>query len=123
MTTRTLSTIYFSVGIITIAFETIGTRWPALIAKALIIPVLFIIYYRLIKDQVNTFHRIIISALIFSWLGDITLEFEWANDIFFMVGLSCFLIAQILYLIAFFSTQGENVLFFRKIYLFLPVIW
>jgi uncharacterized membrane protein YhhN len=105
-----------------IAFETIGTRWPALIAKALLMPVLFIIYYRPIKDQVNNFHRMIMSALIFSWLGDITLEFQWANEIFFMVGLSCFLIAQVLYLVSFFSTKGQNILFFNKIYLLFPVI-
>jgi uncharacterized membrane protein YhhN len=122
MTTRTLSTIYFSIGIVCIAFETIGARWPALIVKALLMPVLFIIYYRPIKDQVNNFHRMIISALLFSWLGDITLEFQWVNEIFFMVGLSCFLIAQVLYLISFFSTTGQNILFFNKIYLLLPVI-
>jgi len=122
MTTRTLSTIYFSVGIITIALETIGTRWPALIAKALIMPVLIIIFFRLIKSQMNNFHRLIISALLFSWLGDITLEFQWVKDIFFMIGLSCFLVAQIFYIVAFFSTKGENILLFKKIYLLLPVV-
>ncbi len=122
MSIKSLTTIYFAIGIICIAFETIGMRWPALIVKALIMPVLLIIYYRPVKDQMNNFHRMIISALIFSWLGDITLEFELANDIFFMVGLSCFLIAQIVYLIAFFSTKGPNVLFYNKVYLLLPVM-
>jgi len=64
----------------------------------------------------------ILAALVFSWLGDVTLEFQGKNDLFFIIGLSCFLLAQIIYLIAFFSTKGENVLFFRKIYLILPVI-
>ena len=64
----------------------------------------------------------IMSALVFSWLGDITLQLQEKNDIFFMIGLSCFLLAQVMYLIAFFSTKGENVLFFIKIYLILPVI-
>jgi uncharacterized membrane protein YhhN len=122
MSTRSLSTIYFAVGIIFIALETIGATWPGIIVKALIIPVLFFLYYRLIKGQINNFHRMIMSALVFSWLGDVTLEFQAKNDLFFMVGLSCFLIAQVIYLIAFFSTKGENVLFFKKIYLILPVI-
>ena len=39
-----------------------------------------------------------------------------------MVGLSAFLIAQVLYLIAFFSTPGQNILFFRRVWLILPVI-
>ena len=64
----------------------------------------------------------IMSALVFSWLGDVTLQLQEENDIFFMIGLSCFLLAQVMYLIAFFSTKGENVLFFKKIYLILPVI-
>jgi uncharacterized membrane protein YhhN len=122
MSTRSLSTIYFAVGIIFIALETIGAAWTAILAKALIIPVLFFIYYRLIKGQINNFHRMIMAALIFSWFGDVTLEFQAKNDLFFMAGLSCFLIAQVIYLIAFFSTKGENVLFFKKVYLILPVI-
>jgi len=122
MNTRSLSTIYFAIGIIFISLETIGAKWPGLIAKALIIPVLFLLYFRLIKGQINGFHRMIMSALVFSWLGDITLQLQEKNDIFFMIGLSCFLLAQVMYLIAFFSTKGENVLFFIKIYLILPVI-
>ena len=122
MTTRTLSTIYFSVGIVCIALETIKLTWPALIAKALIIPVLLFIYYRLVKVKPDNFHRMIIAALLFSWLGDITLELQRFNEIFFMAGLLCFLSAHIIYLISFFSTKGESVLFFKKIYLLLPLI-
>jgi uncharacterized membrane protein YhhN len=122
MSTRNLTTIYFSIGIICIAFDTIGIRWPAIIAKALLMPVLLFIYYRFIKGQVNNFHRMIMSALLFSWFGDVTLEFQTKNDIFFMIGLACFLIAQLIYLVAFFSIKGQNVLFFNKIYLLLPVI-
>jgi uncharacterized membrane protein YhhN len=122
MNTRSFSTIYFAIGIIFIALETMGATWPGLIAKALIIPVLFFLYIRLIKGQINKFHRIIMSALVFSWLGDITLQLKEKNDLFFMIGLSCFLLAQVMYLIAFFSTEGENVLFFKKVYLILPVI-
>jgi len=122
MSTRSLSTIYFAISIIFIALETIGATWPAILAKALIIPVLFFLYFRLIKGQINNFHRMIMSALVFSWLGDVTLQLQGKNDIFFMIGLFCFLLAQVMYLIAFFSTKGENVLFFKKIYLILPVI-
>lgn len=122
MNTRSLSTIYFSVGIIFIALETIEVTWPAIFVKALIMPILILMYSRLIRNQWNGFHRMILFAFIFSWLGDVTLQIQQFNDLFFMVGLSCFLIAQLLYLIAFFSTKGKNVLFFRKIYLVLPVI-
>jgi len=122
MSTRSLSTIYFSVGIICIALETIQVTWPAIIVKALIIPVLFLIYYRLIRNQMNGFHRMILAAFIFSWFGDITLQLQQLNDLFFMTGLCCFLVAQVIYLTAFFATPGRNVLFFRKIYLIIPVL-
>ncbi len=122
MSTRSLSTIYFSVGIIFIALETIQVTWPAIIVKALIIPVLFLIYYRLIRNQMNGFHRMILAAFIFSWFGDITLQLQQLNDLFFMTGLCCFLVAQVIYLTAFFATPGRNVLFFRKIYLIIPVL-
>ena len=122
MNTRTLSTMYFAIGVIFMAIETIGATWPGLIAKALIIPVLFILYVRLIEGHIAKFHRMILSALVFSWLGDITLQLQERNDLFFMIGLSCFLLAQVMYLIAFFSIKGENVLFFKKVYLIVPVI-
>lgn len=70
----------------------------------------------------NGFNRLILSAIVFSWLGDVTLQLQSRNDMFFMIGLSCFLIAQVMFLIAFFSTKGENILFFKKIYLIIPVI-
>lgn len=117
MNLRLLTTLYFAIGIIFMALETIGSTWFAIAAKALIIPVLIILYLGFVKGQMNGFHRSIISALVFSWLGDVTLQLQSRNDIFFMIGLSCFLIAQVIYLIAFFSTRGENILFFRKIYL------
>ena len=122
MNLRLWSTLYFAIGIIFMALETIGATWPAIIVKALIIPILFLFYLGFIKGQMNGFHRLILSALVFSWLGDVTLQLQNKNDIFFMVGLSCFLIAQVMYLIAFFSTKGENVLFFKKVYLIFPVI-
>ena len=122
MNIRLLSTLYFAIGIIFMALETIGSTWPAMVAKALIIPVLVILYLGLIKGQMNGFHRLILSALVFSWLGDVTLHLQGKNDMFFIIGLSCFLLAQVIYLIAFFSTKGENVLFFKKFYLIIPVI-
>lgn len=122
MNTRSLSTIYFSIGIIFIALETIEFTWPAIVVKTLIIPVLVFMYYHLIRNQMNAFHRMILSAFIFSWLGDVTLQLQKFYDLFFMIGLCCFLVAQVLYLTAFFSTPGRNVLFFRKVYLILPVL-
>ena len=122
MSTKSLTTFYFAVGIIFIALETFEVVWISIAVKALIIPVLILLYYRLVRSQMNSFHKLILIALLFSWIGDVTLQLNQFNDIFFMVGLSGFLIAQFMYLSAFFSTRGPNILFFKKSWLFLPLV-
>src|SRR4030042_2313929 len=117
----TLSTIYFAMGIVFIALETIGMVWPGIIAKALIIPILFIVYYRYVRDYMNLFHRLILTALVFSWCGDVLLELTLFNETFFLAGLGSFLLAQVMYLIAFFSTPGKNPLAGSKFWLLIFV--
>jgi uncharacterized membrane protein YhhN len=43
----------------------------------------------------------IIGALFFSWVGDVLLMFQQNNSIFFLLGLSAFLIAHIFYIVFF----------------------
>ena len=43
----------------------------------------------------------IVSALFFSWTGDVLLLFQQNNSVFFLLGLSAFLIAHIFYIIFF----------------------
>ncbi len=43
----------------------------------------------------------IIAALLFSWAGDVLLMFESRDKIFFMLGLSAFLLAHIFYIVFF----------------------
>ena len=107
---RTLSALYFTMGIVFIALETIGQVWPGLISKALIIPILFLIYFRYVRNTVNHFHTMILAALVFSWCGDVLLQLTRFNEFFFLAGLGSFLLAQVMYLIAFFSTPGKNIL-------------
>ncbi len=122
MNFRVHSLLYFGTGITFIVLETFHVIYPGILIKALIIPVLIWLYLRFTRGENMRFHRIIISALVFSWIGDVTLQLTQFNESFFMVGLGSFLIAQLLYVIAFFSTKGPNVLFFRKIYLVLPPV-
>jgi uncharacterized membrane protein YhhN len=121
MNFRRHSILYFATGIAFIALETTGAVWTGVAVKSLIIPVLIWLYLRFIRGQGNRFHSLIITALIFSWMGDITLQLTQFREYFFLVGLGSFLLAQVIYLIAFFSTPGKNSLFFRKAYLILPV--
>ncbi len=122
MNFRTHSTLYFATGIAFIALETIGAVWTGIAVKSLIIPLLIWLYLRFIRGQGNRFHSLIITALIFSWLGDVTLQLTQFKESYFMIGVGCFLIAQLIYMLAFFITAGKNILFFRKVYLIIPVI-
>jgi len=122
MFTRRLTVVYFAIGVIFIALEYMETTWLALVIKGLIIPVLMVLYYSLARFKMNSFHRFILVALFFSWVGDVTLQLQAYSDNFFMIGLIGFLITQVIYLVLFFSTKGDNVLFFNKIWLAIPVL-
>jgi uncharacterized membrane protein YhhN len=123
MNFRTHSILYFATGIAFIALETIGTVWISIAVKSLIIPLLIWLYLRFIRGHRHRFHSLIITALIFSWLGEITLQLTQFKESFFLVGLGSFLVTQLIYMVAFFITPGKNTLFFRKIYLLVPVLF
>jgi len=49
----------------------------------------------------KSFVRFVILALVFSWLGDVSLMFVEQSEVFFIVGLGNFLIAHIFYVLAY----------------------
>jgi uncharacterized membrane protein YhhN len=121
MNFRVHSLLYFAIGILFISLETVGAVFPGIFTKALIIPVLIWLYLRFVRGVWSPFHRLIVFALLFSWIGDVILQLAQFREVFFVGGLASFLVAQFLYLIAFFLTRGENILA-RRMYLVLPVV-
>ena len=65
--------------------------------------VIILIAYLLFQTRIwqSNLKKWVLAALFFSWLGDMLLMFQPKNEIFFLLGLSAFLIAHIFY-IAFF---------------------
>jgi len=122
MNFRIHTILYFATGIAFIALETIGVAWISIAVKALIIPLLIWLYLRFVRGHWNRFHSLIITALVFSWIGDMLLQLTQFRESFFLVGLASFLITQLIYMVAFMITPGRNILFFRKIYLLVPVV-
>ena len=114
MKTKILTVIYLLVGLIYTAFSTNLSFLPGIMLKGLIIPVLIIIY--LLNARQN-FNFLMLAALIFSWAGDVILDFS------FIPGLACFLLAHIMYATQFFKTPGTGAVFYRRFYLLLPVIF
>ena len=122
MNFRTHSSLYFTTALAFIALETIGAVWTGIAVKSLMIPLLIWLYGRFIRGQGNRFHSLIITALVFSWIGDIILQLTQFNESFFLLGLGSFLITQLIYMVAFFITPGKNSLFFKRFYLIVPVM-
>ncbi len=89
--------------------------------KPFLVPFLILYFTRetfYIKDISK---KLIVLALVFSWLGDVLLIFESKNENFFILGLIAFLIAHIFYILFFEKIiLAENLK--KRYWLFLPVM-
>lgn len=80
------------------------------IFKPLIIPVVIGYFDSQINDITKGINKWILLALTFSWIGDVLLMFQDKKDIFFLLGLSSFLLAHVFYIIYFHKVRvRENV--------------
>jgi uncharacterized membrane protein YhhN len=115
-TTRILTVIYVLTGI---AYILLGDDTAILarrIIKGCLIPLLIFIFMIHFRHNMKGINLFMLAGLVFSWAGDVTLDFS------FVPGLTCFLLAQVIYLTAFFLTPGENIVIHRKPWLFIPVL-
>ena len=79
-------------------------------SKPLLIPILAGYFLSQTKSIGAVLSKWILIALSFSWAGDVLLMFVPKNDIFFLLGLSAFLIAHIFYILFFHHVRvKENV--------------
>ncbi len=71
------------------------------ISKPLILPFLFLYFYSSTNAVSSPLKKWIYFALFFSWAGDVLLMFQGENGLFFLLGLSAFLLAHIFYILYF----------------------
>lgn len=116
--TKILSIAFFLTGVICIAIGSSTTIIPEFLAKALLMPILIFILALNIHKKLNHFDKLMFAGLLFSWAGDMVLEFKGL----FIPGLAFFLLAHVMYLVVFFKTPGSNVIFKKKWYLLIPVV-
>ena len=117
-----LSILYFLIGILAIILLDQPSFYPGFIAKVLIIPALGILFVLNLNPFSGRLHLFLSAGLLFSWAGDITLEFTRINEVYFIIGLFCFLLAQLMYMAVFFKTAGQNIIFSKRAYLLIPVL-
>ena len=93
----------------------LGQQHPSLrlFSKPLLMPIIMG-FYAMSAGLSSIYARVFLAALFFSWLGDVFLLFEDRGGIYFILGLSAFLTAHVLYIIYFSIIQSDRTSFFRK---------
>ncbi len=78
-------------------------RQPSLeyIFKPLIVPALAGFFITQVKNTTSSLKKWVLFALFFSWAGDVLLMFQQKNELYFLLGLSAFLLAHVFYIIFF----------------------
>ncbi|MEP6675165.1 MAG: lysoplasmalogenase [Ferruginibacter sp.] len=89
-----------------------SSTWIPDIVKPLLMPVLISSLLQLRPNSSN--RNLMLVGLFFSWAGDILLLFEKNGAIFFILGLVCFLLTHILYIIYFLKLRSSAVSLLRK---------
>jgi uncharacterized membrane protein YhhN len=117
-----LSVFYFLVGIFYIMLPVIPVSIPPLIVKALIMPVLIILFKVSDKKENALLHWLLLAALFFSWAGDVSLGIKVHQETMFMLGLVCFLLTHILYFIVFLRIPGRNLPLKKFFYSVIPLL-
>ena len=80
--------------------------------KPLLIPALWLLLY-LTKSTVPG-KNLLLTGLLFSWLGDVFLLFENKHALFFIFGLVSFLTTHIFYIVFFIRIQSEKTSMLKK---------
>lgn len=97
-----------------------GNETMRYITKPLLMPVLCAYFLTSVRNAAG-FNRSIIAALFFSWVGDILLMFDSKSSLFFILGLSSFLIAHIFYIFFFHAVRLAEAIK-PKGFLLIPVV-
>ena len=85
-------------------------------------PILLIYLSVNVIQRQNISFKMLVFALVFSWLGDVLLMFTEITQLFFVLGLSSFLLAHIFYIIIFYLSVKNNPIQ-QKTYLFSKPFW
>lgn len=114
--------LYFITGVIYIIIQDHTSFYPGLLVKALILPLLMLLLFQNLKPSGKRLNQLMFAGLIFSWAGDVILEFSKVNGNMFVAGLLCFLLAHIMYFTVFITTPGENSILSNRLWLLIPVM-
>lgn len=133
---KTLAYLYGLTAVAHLAFEgmliaDMAVLYPAMLTKALLMPVLIWYYVKAAGPSMNGAQKLILVGLIFSWSGDVNLmmprlaNFQPYEELFFLAGLVSFLITHVLYMLSFkkdFANNPQPGILKAKPWLVLPIL-
>lgn len=121
MPSKKLITIFWLLVLTKVVALLFGFLWLHHITKPLLMPALLLLLFQ--PAIVPAGKKLIVTALVFSWMGDSLLLFESRHALFFISGLVSFFFTHTCYIIYFLSTRSEAPSLLKKqpIYI-LPII-
>jgi uncharacterized membrane protein YhhN len=91
-------------------------------SKPLLMPLLAGYFLSEAKHK-HSLSRWILAALFFSWAGDVLLMFQEKDSLFFMLGLSAFLLAHVFYIVFFLGIKNREQVKLRPLLLVIVVVY
>ncbi|CAN5282112.1 lysoplasmalogenase [soil metagenome] len=137
MNSKPLSYSYWLIAIVHLVLEAMlimdmqSAMIPAMVTKALLMPVLIWYYYKATAPAMTTAQKLILIGLVFSWSGDVNLMMPRLEnckpyeELFFLAGLVSFLITHVLYIFAFkkeLTSNSQPAILKIKPWLALPIL-
>jgi uncharacterized membrane protein YhhN len=103
---------FYLISIINLIEQVINTGWLDLVTKPLLMIALLLYYLLAVRATPNSWSKLIVGALVFSWFGDVLLMLQGKYEDLFIFGLAAFLLAHICYILGFrkakFDETGET---------------
>ena len=90
--------VYLGFSLIYLTITALNLEEIARVLKPFLLPILLIAVY--FSNRFSS-KKILLSALTFSWIGDIVLLFANQGELYFIVGLVAFLISHVFYIVLF----------------------
>lgn len=108
MPKRVFTILYFIVLLIDLTAIAYNRELISYVADPLLSIILAVYFLSNTKSVAWSFRLLMTLALLFSFIGDIFLLFEEKNEIFFIIGIACFLITHLSYIGFFLKIRYTN---------------
>lgn len=103
MKSAALQKIYIIISMIYILLVGSGKTDITCYLKPILVPFLF---FSVVKFEDFLTKKWLLTALLFSWIGDVVLLFADKGELFFIIGLVAFLIAHIMFIVLFVNQEA-----------------